>query len=392
MLREAGGHEHAAYPELRAASSAERRNGRTLLRAVREAARERFPTLAAARAAGYRRGPRSSYIGMELGDAPNPFVHYRHSGYAADDRVLDPRRPESLVYWERPGSTPVLVGYMFRSSALAPPPDPHGVGALLNWHAHAACDARREAGNPLQYRAAACPSGWAHHGDTQMTHVWLTDDLRAGFAGAVPVRELGIFIAGIPALYGPGGGHAAHGHDHRRGGRGHEHSVSLSPAQAAVANAWLVSLLAPMGAMLLFVRGPRRQAALRLLGILGLAGVAIAHALDLGSHAEHAPYLAVLFCALIATCALLALALAAGWRPAVAWSAAVAVCAGAIGGYVTSRTVGLPQIADHVGDWGEPAAIAALVFEVSVASLGLAALRGRRESRSSGRGAARRAA
>jgi hypothetical protein len=390
MLRAAGGHAHAAYPDVAAATPAQRRNGRALLDAAQEAARERFPTLAAARAAGYRRGPRSSYVGMELASVPSPFLHYRHAGYEADDRVLDPRRPEALVYWVRPGTAPVLVGYMFRASSYAPAPDPHGVGALLNWHAHAACDERREPGNRLQFRARACPSGIAHHGDTQMTHVWLTDDLRAGFAGAVPVRELGIFIAGIPGLYGRGGGGGGH-HRHRAGG-GHDHSVSLSPAQAAVANAWAVSLLAPIGAMLLLVRAPRRQAALRLLGILGLAGVAIAHALDLGSHAEHAPYLAVLFCGLIATCALLAIALAAGWRPVVAWSGAVAVCAGAIGGYVASRTVGLPQIADHVGDWGEPAAIAALVFEVSVASLGIAALRGRRGSRNTGPRTARSAA
>jgi hypothetical protein len=50
------------------------------------------------------------------------------------------------------------------------------------------------------------------------------------------------------------------------------------------------------------------------------------------------------------------------------------VSAGAIGGFVVSRTAGLPGIADHVGDWGEPAAVAAIACETAVVVLGCFAL------------------
>jgi hypothetical protein len=356
-------HDHAAYPDLGRVTAAERRNGRVLLAEVGAAARARFPTLAAARRLGFREGPPSRFLGMRPGaGSRSPFVHYRNSGYAHDGRVLDPARPEALVYWERESAAPVLVGFMFRASSLRPPPDPHRVGRLLGWHAHARCDPAVEPGNPLQFRTAACPSGIAHHGESQMTHAWLARSLRSGFAEELPARRLGIHVD--PALY------AAHDH----GGHGHHHGAVLTAGQAAVANAWAVSLAAPLGALLLLARGGRRQAPLRLLGILALAGVAVAHAVDLGAHVDHAPYLAVLFCALIAACALLALALAVEWRTHAAWAAAVAASAGAIGGYVVSRTVGLPGIADHVGDWGEPAAVAAIVCEAAVVALGCFAL------------------
>ena len=381
------GHHHAHYPDLRRASGGERRRGRALLAAVRRVAGTRFPTVSAAERLGYRKGPPSAYIGMEQQRAGvrSPFVHYRSARYEADGRVLDPLRPEALVYWEPTGMEAVLVGFMFRASSLSPPPDPHGTGPLLTWHAHTACDPEVERGNPLQFRSDRCPSGLAHHGDTQMTHVWLAKGLRAGFAGAVPAREMGIYVPGIPAVYRGGHrhasashGHPGGGHDHGARGHRHDHRVALSAAQATVANAWAVSLVAPLGALLLLVRAPRRPAGLPLLGIVCLAGVALAHAVDLGAHVESAPYLGALFCGLIAASSGLAIALAVAWRPRLAWSAAVATSVTAIAGYVVSRTVGLPQIEDHVGEWGEPAALAALACEVGVIALGVTALATRR--------------
>jgi hypothetical protein len=389
-------HTHGGFPDLRAASAGERANGRVLLWTMRRVARLRFPTLAAARSLGYRKGPRSSFIGMELRrpGVRSPFVHYRNAVYDRDGRVLDPERPEALVYWQPRGGEPVLVGFMFRAPSLQPAPDPHGVGSLLNWHAHAACDPVREPGNALQFATDRCSSGIAHHGATQMTHVWLARDLRTGFAGSVPARELGIYIAGIPALYDTrpdAHDHAAAGHDHGRGaaaGRDHEHAaaghhhhgraVELTAAEVAVADAWTVTLLVPLAALLLLARGPVRQAGLRLLAIAGLAAVAAAHVEDLGGHIVAAPYLGVLFCALILACGVLAVALGVGWRPGLTWMAVVAIAVATIAAYVVSRTAGLPQIGDHVGDWGEPAAIVALAAEAAVAAVGIAALSARR--------------
>jgi hypothetical protein len=362
------GHQHADDPTLERANGEQRRNGRAFLAAARRAARERFPTVDAAERLGYRKGPRAAYIGMER-QRPgfrSPFVHYRSARYDNDDRVLDPERPEALVYWAPEGIQPVLVGFMFRASALRPAPDPHRVGPLLSWHAHAACDAHAEPGNVLQFAAKHCRSGIAHHGDTQMTHTWLANELRAGYAGAVPARELGIRI--------PGG---RHHHDHSRGPHGHDHGVTVTAAQATVANAWALSLAAPLGAVLLLVRGPRSAVALRFLAILALAGVALTHAVELGAHVESAPYLGVLFSGLIVTSSGLALALAAAWRPRATWAAAILTSAAAIGAYAASRTIGLPGIGDHVGDWSEPAAIVALACEAGVVSLGFMAFAAR---------------
>jgi hypothetical protein len=124
----------------------------------------------------------------------------------------------------------------------------------------------------------------------------------------------------------------------------------------------------------LLVRAPRSAAVLRFLGILCLAGVALAHAVDLGAHVQDAPYLGVLFSGLIAASSGLAIALAAAWRPRFVWSAAVMTSMAAIAGYVVSRTIGLPQIVEHVGEWGEPAGVVALASEAGVVALGLIAL------------------
>ncbi len=42
---------------------------------------------------------------------------------------------------------------------------------------------------------------------------------------------------------------------------------------------------------------------------------------------------------------------------------------GAMVGYLLSRSVGLPQLADHVGQWADPAGVAALTFEAAIVVL-----------------------
>ena len=46
-----------------------------------------------------------------------------------------------------------------------------------------------------------------------------------------------------------------------------------------------------------------------------------------------------------------------------AWAAAAALPAGAIVAFVISRTVGLPQGADDIGNWTEPLGLASLFVE-----------------------------
>ena len=108
---------------------------------------------------------------------------------------------------------------------------------------------------------------------------------------------------------------------------------------------------------------------MRFTGALLLMGVAVTHILDLPDKLAEAHYMAVLFCALIVASALLAALLVSGRAIALAWSSAAALCALTIAGYALSRTVGLPQIEDHVGQWTDPIGIASLVSEAGVLAL-----------------------
>ena len=112
-----------------------------------------------------------------------------------------------------------------------------------------------------------------------------------------------------------------------------------------------------------------------LLAVACLASVAGSHLADLPHKLEEAPYLAVLFCALIGASLLLAACLIAGRFVPLAWRAAVVLCVLAIAGYVLSRSVGLPQIEDHVGDWLDPWGVVAVTSEAVLIGLGLTAWR-----------------
>lgn len=109
-----------------------------------------------------------------------------------------------------------------------------------------------------------------------------------------------------------------------------------------------------------------RGAAIGLLGV-----VALTHLVDLPHKLEEAPYIAALFIALIAASLGLALVAAAGSRPQAIWTAIGALNATAIAGYLASRSVGLPGIEDHVGDWLDSAGIIALASETLLVSLAL---------------------
>ena len=117
-----------------------------------------------------------------------------------------------------------------------------------------------------------------------------------------------------------------------------------------------------------------RDAIARTLAVVGLAGVALIHLLDSpGTFAEQA-YKGWLYVGLITGCILTAAALvrASDLR---AWLAALLLPAGALAGFVVSRTVGLPGGADDIGNWTEPLGLASLFVEGSLVALAAAVLR-----------------
>lgn len=173
------------------ATKAQKRRARRFLHRVRRDTRRRLPSLRAARRHGYVRGFRMATMS---GDRKAPFFHYDNHHLYSDRHTLDPRRPESLIYWFGPAG-PKLVGVMFRASSRHAVHDPIG-GPFLRWHAHAECDHHRNPSDPMQFTAPegsyCATTGLAHYGATQMVHVWLTRHLATAYAHAVPAKALHI--------------------------------------------------------------------------------------------------------------------------------------------------------------------------------------------------------
>ncbi|NYD42841.1 hypothetical protein [Nocardioides panaciterrulae] len=113
---------------------------------------------------------------------------------------------------------------------------------------------------------------------------------------------------------------------------------------------------------------------------------AAVHVPLIGEHLEEAPYIGVLFIVLAAACVLLAAVVVLVDSPLV-WLGCGMSSLLALAAFLLSRTVGLPEIGDDVGNWGEPLgypAIAAEVLTISFAALVLAS--GQRTAHSHRRG------
>lgn len=154
----------------------------------------------------------------------------------------------------------------------------------------------------------------------------------------------------------------------------------LTPTEKWVlAMAWIISLLIPtvaLGVLAARRRGNLTTALPRALGIIALGGVAITHAIALPEHLADANvhYVAIMFCLLILASCLTAIGLAVVRRPTSAWLIAGVTSATTIVGFVISRTVGLPNMADDIGNWLLPAGIASLVCEAVVVAFSVYAV------------------
>ena len=106
---------------------------------------------------------------------------------------------------------------------------------------------------------------------------------------------------------------------------------------------------------------------------IGLAGVALIHLLDLPGQLSETPYMFFLYLALmVASIALAGVLIRTSDTRA--WAAATVLPALVIVGYVLSRTTGLPQSSDDIGNWSEPLGMASLFVEGALVSLGSAVL------------------
>ena len=95
-------------------------------------------------------------------------------------------------------------------------------------------------------------------------------------------------------------------------------------------------------------------------------------------HLEEAPYIGWLFIVLSVVCIALAVAILFVDHPGV-WALSGITCFAAVVGFLASRTIGLPQIGDDVGNWTDPLGFPAVVSEVLMAALAYVHLRGRHD-------------
>jgi hypothetical protein len=171
-------HMGADLPDPAAATASQRALARRLMRRAQRL-QARYPTLARARRGGYLPAGRWSSRGIR---------HFNSATAESDGRALDPRHPESLLFWRGPDGRQRLAAVMFRAPSDRPPPL-HG-NRLLRWHAHYVCRAPVR-GAPRQMPFEHCPQGQvARYGATQMLHVWFTGELATAYAMAPPLAAL----------------------------------------------------------------------------------------------------------------------------------------------------------------------------------------------------------
>jgi len=119
----------------------------------------RFSTPARARASGYLMTHGAiNRSGRTIPGACPRFWHMRINAAHMWGKLLDPRHPQSLVFWCNSAGEFTLAAFMFRDDPKATPPT---FGNLIQWHKHA-------------------PTA------TWMTHLWLVPDIRQAWATCAP--------------------------------------------------------------------------------------------------------------------------------------------------------------------------------------------------------------
>jgi hypothetical protein len=110
--------------------------------------------------------------------------HFRNIEYMLDDRLLDPDRPENLMYYPTPTGRYALAGFMFfvRSRNEW---GPQVGGPLTLWHYHIWKRKRCFVHGLVTVgwaKNGECAEGVGHHRSGEMMHVWLIDHPRGPFA------------------------------------------------------------------------------------------------------------------------------------------------------------------------------------------------------------------
>jgi hypothetical protein len=117
-----------------------------------------------------------------------------------------------------------------------------------------------------------------------------------------------------------------------------------------------------------------RDAVARVLGAVGLLGIALIHLLDVIGKFSETPYLGWMYVgAIVAAIGLAAWLVVKGSSRAV-WAATGGLALAILAGFVLSRTTGLPDATDDIGNWSEGLGLASMFVEAAVAALSVWAL------------------
>jgi hypothetical protein len=135
-----------------------------------KAAAARFEDIEVALADGY----------YEVAPPRNGLAHYINSRYTRDGRILDPERPESLVYLRLTDGSWKLVGVLYRM----PSPDEPGPrigGPLTTWHAHDNLCTENGRVVATTNNTGSCARGTSSK-TPEMLHVWLVNNPNGVFS------------------------------------------------------------------------------------------------------------------------------------------------------------------------------------------------------------------
>jgi hypothetical protein len=109
---------------------------------------------------------------------------------------------------------------------------------------------------------------------------------------------------------------------------------------------------------------------IRIVGALGVAGIAIVHLLDAADTYQGTRYIFWLYMLLVCAAVPVSVALLQ-WTSSRVWLLAAALAAGPFLGYLASRTVGLPGDSEDIGNWLDTLGLISLFIEASVIALAL---------------------
>ncbi len=128
-----------------------------------------------------------------IGDGFTGVEHFINRDYMADTAVLDPEKPESLVYRVNPDKTREFVTVMYilpNGSTMDDVPDI--AGNLTLWHDHdnLCFDPATSRLSGIFVNGACKPSG-VHVQTAPMLHVWVTPNSCGPFAGTDPSQMTG---------------------------------------------------------------------------------------------------------------------------------------------------------------------------------------------------------